>query len=329
MRPKPSTLPARVFLKESSKVHSGVFFGSLVNSRWLKMARALPLVMSLPLISGCIEGFDSATGTDAAYYRLTDYRIDRPRVLGVSYWPLVVKSGMPVTFEALAATPERLENVSVEWWGCGITRAEPFSYYGADCLGTSIAEYLGQGKTLTVTMPQYDTSSCEDYGCYGFFPVMAVVKEPSITTKVGYGVTYVAPDYEGEVPPVYFDLHYSDLTFTVGEEGEDGSNEGQTSVVARPGERVPLRAKLLTQDVDFVFNWYVSAGDLELMGVTRANEVDLNSGGRRNEVASENALIIPEDFQGDEIAVYLVIDTVSYYYPGLERFAVGKIRVER
>jgi len=269
-----------------------------------------------------VEGFDSANGTDKAYFRLYDYTIDRPRVLGIRYTPLDFSSGDVVTFEALSATPERFYDVSVEWWGCGISVPTPFSYYGADCLNTSIAEFLGEGARISVQMPTYDVSSCADTSCYGFFPVMAVVKE--VDQSPGYGVTYLVPDYENQVPPLLFDLNLADVVFTVGR-----SPEGTTTTSVRPGERVPLAVALTTSDVDFQFSWYVTAGTLENLGVTRATGIEIHSGPQRNRVTSENTLVVPEDFAGDEIGVYLVIDSVSYYYPGVERFAVGRIQVTR
>lgn len=273
-------------------------------------------------LSGCVEGFDSANGTDKAYFRLYDYTIDRPRVLGIRYTPLDLSSGDTVTFEALGATPDRFFDVSVEWWGCGTSVATPFSYYGADCLDTSIAEYLGQGTAVTITMPVYDTSSCADTGCYGFFPVMAVLREQGQAT--GYGVTYLIPDYLNQQPPLVFDLNVADIQFTVGQ-----GATGTPSVTARPGERVPLRVDMETVEVDYTFSWYVTAGTLESLGVTHATSLQIHSGPQRNLLRTDNALVIPEDFEGDEIGVYVVIDSNTYYYPGLEQFRVGRIQVQR
>lgn len=272
------------------------------------------------MLPGCVEGFDSANGSDKAYYRLYDYHIDRPRVLGMTYWPLLFSGGDIVTFEALAAAPDQLIDAEVEWWSCGIDQTVPFTYYSASCLNSSAAVFLGSGKTLEVEMPAYDTSSCESTGCYGFFPMIAVLGSDVPEPDEGYGITWLAPDYLNQSPPVYFDLHFASLTFKVGE-GET------TTTTARPGDRIRLEAELETYDVDFLFSWYASAGTFERLGLTRASSAALFSPPRRNVIGSENVLLIPEDQPAGPLMVYLVIDTVSYYYPGLQRFAVGRIEV--
>lgn len=281
--------------------------------------------LSMLLLTGlslcaCVEGFDSANGSDRAYYRLYDYHIDRPRVLGMAYWPLLFGPGDTVTFEALAAAPDQLQDAAVEWWSCGIDQTVPFTYYSAGCLNSSAAVFLGTGPDLTVQMPDYDTSSCEETGCYGFFPMIAVLSSEEPEPDEGYGITWLAPDYLNQSPPVFFDLHFAELTFTVGE-------QGTTSTTAQPGERIALNVELETYDVDFLFSWYTSAGTFERLGLTRSTSAALFAPPRRNLIGSENALIIPKDQPAGEVMVYLVIDTVGYYYPGLQRHVVGRIQV--
>jgi len=275
-------------------------------------------------LGGCIEGFDATNGSDKAYHRLYDYQIDRPRVMGLAYWPILFSGGDTVVFEALAASPDDLASPRIEWWGCGVTREEPFVYYGTDCLESSLAEYLGEGASVSVTMPYYDTTSClGDESCYGYIPVFAVAyAQEDMEPDRGHGVTFVSPDYLNQSPnaPLNTDLHEARLEFTM-----EGLSEG--TVTAAPGDEVSLEARVETLETDLLFSWYVSAGELKAYGVTRADEVILDRIVPRNIVYGRNTLIIPQEIDAEQIYVYLTVNSVTYYYPGLQRFATGVIQL--
>lgn len=284
--------------------------------------RAFMLIPILLLLSSCIEGFDSLNGADEAYYRLYDYRIDRPRVLGISYQPIFPSGGDLVTFNALAASPEHLTDAKVEWWGCGLTLDEPFAYYGADCLQTSLAEYLGTGSTLEVELPKYQTDNCSSDGCYGYIPIIAVMRGRGETgdDQEGYGLTYISPDYQDELGPLpmELDLYSASIELTM-----DGMNPGQ----AAPGEEIALDVRVETYASELQFSWYVSSGTLRDLGVTLTGEIEWGTLGKRNVLHAFNTLVVPEDEREGRIFIYVVIDPVEPEIIGLERFVTGEIEV--
>lgn len=273
-------------------------------------------------VAGCVEGFDAFNQSDAAYYRLYDYTIDRPRVLGIRYTPRTAQGGDVITFEALYAAPEGEGMNPLQWWGCGTSLTEPFSYYQADCLNTAIAEYLGEGSVLALTLPEYDASSCE-YGCIGYIPIFAEYTSAESDAS-GMAATWISPDYAGayEDQVLFVDLDHASLKLLM-KGDEDGEVEG------KPGERISLKVEAETFDVDFIFSWYVTRGTLLSYGVTRATAVELNQAPRKNRVVSENILEVPAGETSSNIDVYVVIDPATYYYPGVERFLKGMVHVSK
>lgn len=240
--------------------------------------------------------------------------------MGIRYLPRVAQGGETLNFEALAAAPLGADVGEVQWWGCGTALAEPFSYYQADCLNTSVAQYLGAGREIALTLPSYDASSCE-YGCVGYLPIFAILTDSS-SGEEGLAATWISPDYAGAYQDeiIVVDLDNADLRLIVGE------GEG-AEVTVRRGQQVPLRVEVKTYDVDFIFSWYVTGGKLLSYGVTRANSVDLNQEPRKNLVMTENILEVPIDYVESTLDIYVVVDPASYYYPGVERFLKGQVKV--
>ncbi len=283
--------------------------------------RAVLLVLGL--VAGCVEGFDSFNGSDEAYYRLFDYVIDRPRVLAVTWWPPGVSGGRTVTFRALAATPEDPISPKVSWWACGLSLDTPFVYYGADCMQTSLAEFLGTGASLTVRLPDYDVSACEQTGsCYGYIPVIAVVASQD-GTETGQGITFLTPDYYDRAPEPSLDAETWNATLEL---RIDGSPEG--TATAAPGDAVQLEAVLPAGGPSYLFSWYVTEGTLVDHGVTSPADVTPVAGGGLYRVIGTNTLVMPEAPSG-AIQVYVVATPTEVVQAPLVRFATRTIEVQR
>ncbi len=286
-----------------------------------RLSTSRVLVLVLAFSAGCVEGFDSFNGSDEAYYRLFDYVIDRPRVLAVTWWPPDVSGGEMVTFSALAATPEAPLSPEVSWWACGLSLDKPFVYYGADCMQTSLAEFLGTGPSLTVQLPYYDLSACEQTGsCYGYIPVIAVVASKA-GEQTGQGITFLTPDYYDRAPDPGMDAEtWNDVL----QLRLDGKSE--EPVTASPGDSVRLEATLLSAEQAYTFSWYTSAGVFLDYGVTAVSEVHEQPAGKLYAVTGKNTLVLPEDASG-KVYVYVVTTPFDATHASLTRFATGTIEV--
>ncbi len=273
-------------------------------------------------LAACIDGFDSFNGADEAYYRLFDYVIDRPRVLAVTYWPPYVAGGEVVTLRALAATPDDLVSPKVSWWGCGVSLDVPFVYYGADCMQTSLAEFLGTGPVLSLQLPYYDLSACEaSGGCNGYLPIVAVV-ESRDGESMGQGITFLSPDYLDRAPEPRIDAETWNDTIRLWIDGTAGA-----PVTAAPGEPVGLEAVVPSTETDHEFSWYTSEGTFTDYGVTRAAAVVSGQGEGLNLIHGRNTLVVPDHPSSTSIQVYVVATPVSAIHPALTRFATGTIEV--
>ncbi|MFH1470022.1 MAG: hypothetical protein ABIO70_36895 [Pseudomonadota bacterium] len=189
--------------------------------------------------------------SDQVIYGALDYRIDRPRLLALAVDPPVLRSDLPVTFEALALAPGGARAGGGVWQTCGLSQDDWTMVWGLTCFTEGVdVSTLASGNPAAWTPPAFDIA-CDTGGggdfwgqpCGHFLPFLYQVDLGGRVVRGTFSANVSAE--EVEEPPT--SLRHTPLQVTAGEPVD--------------GE-VALEAWIGAPYDSLSFRWYVDDGTL-------------------------------------------------------------------
>ncbi|MBT3219045.1 MAG: hypothetical protein HN348_08135 [Proteobacteria bacterium] len=110
---------------------------------------------------GCFQIPDDWSDTDLV--NALDYRIDRPRVLGIKFNPPYTHYSVPIEIEALVVAPDKAIPTSVSVDVCGLNTQRPVSVWDVNCFNnTAYVTHLSQELTFSWQPPHFAGLGCDD-----------------------------------------------------------------------------------------------------------------------------------------------------------------------
>lgn len=284
----------------------------------LDLVAKYSIFTSIFILCSCIEGQGHLFGnSEAGYYIINDYIINRPMVLAIKPSYPYALMGSEVTMQVLAATPNNHHSPAITWWSCGLSLDYPPEYMEPSCLTTSLAENIGYGNSITVKMPDYSSSNdCdneEDDDCDNFsyvnteFPIIVSVSDDKTADleDMGFGYTYITLNNMEYTEPYvdYFENSTLQLAYT------EASSNSSTKTFD-----IKASVDLLDgMEGNLFFKWYITDGLLSKKGITSVSErVDDPKIVENSIYSSLNTLIVPNDFNKKNITIYVVVTNSNY-----------------
>ncbi len=237
---------------------------------------------------GCVN-----TAGDALIYTALDYRIDRPRVLGIRVEPPVLVADVPVQLHALLVAPKLAEASAASWSTCGLSSEEPTSVRTLECFaqGDEVVALAEGSLPASYTPPSRLPGGCDDLdtglsirACSHKLPLLVesgfVPGQPALLGAV-QASWYLEPWPEGTALP----RSASGVPRALQIEGSPG-----------PGRELAVRYELGADLRKARFRWYVDAGELLETGETAPQEWEppVNPG-EKGVTATSNRWVLPRE----------------------------------
>lgn len=246
--------------------------------------RLLPAAALLAAATGCFRIPDDWVSTDI--YLALDYRIDRPRVVGIQIDPPWLVHGQPVRIDALVLAPEAVEKRSVAI--CGLRDDVQVAVWEIGCFGNDdLVDPISDHLPTVWNPPDLSHIDCAEEGwddsgrtdlgieCASQLPLLVTAETRSGTA---YGSADVSIAIQGTSGNARRSLaRYPHRLEWTGE--------------ARPGGEVTLVFHVEERDVTR-FQWYVDGGELLGTGSTERQGVDVRG------QWTTNTLRIPSEWVG-------------------------------
>lgn len=241
---------------------------------------------------GCLNLPDA--WTSELPYHILDYRIDRPRVLGVRLSPPQALPGQRVEVDVLTLAPAHADPDEIVWEICGLRRDIPVSVRDVGCFRRDDAvEQLARAAPALAEIPDLSTVDagrvCEPPWTEAgdVFGPCASVAPLRIMARFGseraWGVISL-PMPLGIPSEASFNLRHGVNTVELDVPAE-----------AHAGERVTLSAFVpgAVEQMDLLgLRWFVDDGLLEGTSATLPQSANLAG------LRTDNVLHIPEDYEG-------------------------------
>lgn len=268
--------------------------------------------MFLFLFIGCFRGFISGQ----AKYQATEYVVDNPRIVALKTNSIEMVGGEAVLFDALLLSPQETEISDWRISVCGLgNETETFIWDFACFEDQEAVSLLGSSDSLplSIALPKLpEIKNCEReegveevfeeedleedfYDCSHYLPIHFEATA-SETPVYAAGFLDWYPLHESERAEVLYDIPMGILGPSTAKAGE--TIDLSFYMIPKPG----------SYNMEYSnYHWYIDGGELLDTGLTATTEFEEPSFDYpQGKIASQNQLIIPEDYQGT-LRIWVVV----------------------